>query len=71
MSDIKALNIGKTGKESAAARFAAATPSDGFSIEDDKPYSEVRAGIFRNPSDALAEIYRYGWVHIPRHLRRI
>ena len=70
-SDVEALNIGKSGKESAAARFAAATPSDGFSIEEGKPYSEVRVGLFWNHSDALAEVCRYGWVHIPRRLRRI
>ena len=70
-SDVEALNIGKSGKESAAARFAAATPSDGFSIEEDKPYSEVRAGIVWNHSYALTEVYRYGWVHIPRRPRKI
>jgi hypothetical protein len=33
---------GKIGSESAAAKFAAATPSDQFSIQQDKPYAEVR-----------------------------
>jgi hypothetical protein len=33
--------IGKVGKDSAAARFAAATPSNDFSIQNDKPYAEV------------------------------
>jgi mannose-6-phosphate isomerase len=32
---------GKVGKESAVAKFAAATASD-FSIQEDKPYAEVR-----------------------------
>lgn len=35
------MSIGKIGNDSAAARFAAATPSDGFSIAEDKPYAEV------------------------------
>ena len=33
---------GKVGKDSAAARFAAATPSDDFSVQDDRPYAEAR-----------------------------
>jgi mannose-6-phosphate isomerase len=32
---------GKKGQSSAAAKFAAATPADGFTIQDDKPYAEV------------------------------
>ena len=32
---------GKKGRDSAVARFAAATPSDGFTIQDDRPYAEV------------------------------
>ena len=34
--------VGKVGKDSAAAKFASATPSDGFSIQAEKPYAEVR-----------------------------
>ena len=34
-------SIGKVGKESAAAKFASATPSGDFSIQDEKPYAEV------------------------------
>ncbi len=33
--------VGKRGKESAASRYALATPPDGFSIQEDKPYAEV------------------------------
>ena len=33
--------IGKVGKESAAAIFAAATPANDFSIQEEKPYAEV------------------------------
>lgn len=32
---------GKIGNDSFVARLAAATPSDGFSIQADKPYAEV------------------------------
>lgn len=32
---------GKKGSSSAAARFAAATPSSDFTIQDDRPYSEA------------------------------
>ncbi|PHH69180.1 hypothetical protein CDD80_6961 [Ophiocordyceps camponoti-rufipedis] len=42
---------GKKGSESAAARFAAATPSDSLSIDSDKPYSELWMGSHpSNPS---------------------
>lgn len=34
-------STGKVGKESAAAKFATATPSNEFSIEEEKPYAEV------------------------------
>lgn len=37
---VNSYDWGKVGKESAAARFAAATASD-FSIQEDKPYAEV------------------------------
>ncbi|PNS20276.1 Mannose-6-phosphate isomerase [Sphaceloma murrayae] len=33
---------GKVGRDSAAARYAAATPSDDFSVQNDKPYAEAR-----------------------------
>lgn len=36
---------GKVGKESAAARYGSATPTDNFSIQEDKPYAEVRMKI--------------------------
>jgi mannose-6-phosphate isomerase len=32
---------GKKGKDSAAAKYASATPPDGFSVQEDKPYAEV------------------------------
>lgn len=32
---------GKIGQDSAAARYAAATPRDGFTVQEDKPYAEV------------------------------
>ncbi|KIW77350.1 mannose-6-phosphate isomerase, class I [Fonsecaea pedrosoi CBS 271.37] len=35
---------GKKGKDSAAARYAAATPSDNFSVQEDKPYAELWMG---------------------------
>ncbi|KAF2151083.1 mannose-6-phosphate isomerase [Myriangium duriaei CBS 260.36] len=42
---------GKVGKDSAAARFAATTQSDDFSIKDDKPYAELWMGTHpSNPS---------------------
>ncbi|KAI9868005.1 MAG: Mannose-6-phosphate isomerase, partial [Watsoniomyces obsoletus] len=34
----------KKGNDSAAAKYAAATPSDGFSIQEDKPYAELWMG---------------------------
>jgi mannose-6-phosphate isomerase len=42
------------GKDSAAARFASATPSDSFSIQSDKPYAELWMGTHpSNPSKDL------------------
>lgn len=32
---------GKVGSDSAAAKFAAATPTADFSIQENKPYAEV------------------------------
>lgn len=37
---VNSYDWGKVGKESAAAKFAAATASD-FSIQENKPYAEV------------------------------
>ena len=37
-------NAGKVGNESAAAKFAAATPSNKVSIEQQKPYAELWMG---------------------------
>jgi len=41
---VNSYEWGKVGKESAAANLAAATPSDGFSIQEDKPYAELWMG---------------------------
>ena len=38
---VNSYDWGKVGKDSAAAKFAAATPADNFSIQEDKPYAEV------------------------------
>jgi len=38
---VNSYDWGKVGKDSAAAKFAAATPADDFSIQEDKPYAEV------------------------------
>jgi mannose-6-phosphate isomerase len=32
---------GKKGRDSAAAKYALASPPEGFSIQEDKPYAEV------------------------------
>ncbi|KAJ4305648.1 Mannose-6-phosphate isomerase [Kalmusia sp. IMI 367209] len=41
---VNSYDWGKIGKTSAAAKFAAATPSDGFSIQEEKPYAELWMG---------------------------
>lgn len=41
---------GKKGKDSAAATYASATPPDGFSIQEDKPYAEVSMAYSPCPS---------------------
>jgi mannose-6-phosphate isomerase len=44
---VNSYDWGKIGKESAAAKFGAATPSD-FSIQDEKPYAEVSFAFRRH-----------------------
>ncbi|KAF2502240.1 mannose-6-phosphate isomerase [Lophium mytilinum] len=41
---VNSYDWGKVGKDSAAAKFAAATPSDDFSIQEEKPYAELWMG---------------------------
>ncbi|KAI0596383.1 mannose-6-phosphate isomerase [Biscogniauxia sp. FL1348] len=51
---VNSYDWGKVGSESAAARFAAATPSDTLSIQSDKPYAELWMGTHpSNPSRDL------------------
>lgn len=38
---VNSYDWGKVANDSAAAKFAAATPADGFSIQEDTPYAEV------------------------------
>ncbi|KAI5856196.1 mannose-6-phosphate isomerase [Durotheca rogersii] len=48
---VNSYDWGKIGSESAAARFAAATPSDTLAIQPDKPYAELWMGTHpSNPS---------------------
>lgn len=48
---VNSYDWGKVGKESAAAKFAAATPANDFSIQEDKPYAELWMGTHpSNPS---------------------
>ncbi|MCJ1374483.1 Mannose-6-phosphate isomerase [Loxospora ochrophaea] len=41
---VNSYDWGKLGKESAAAKFASATPSESFSILEEKPYAELWMG---------------------------
>ncbi|KAI9754597.1 MAG: Mannose-6-phosphate isomerase [Chaenotheca gracillima] len=41
---VNSYDWGKVGEASAAAKFAAATPSQDFSIQEDKPYAELWMG---------------------------
>ncbi|KID60308.1 Mannose-6-phosphate isomerase [Metarhizium brunneum] len=51
---VNSYEWGKKGNQSAAARFAAATPSDELSIQADKPYAELWMGTHpSNPSKDL------------------
>ncbi|PVH86772.1 mannose-6-phosphate isomerase [Cadophora sp. DSE1049] len=48
---VNSYDWGKIGKDSAAAKFAAATPANDFSIQEDKPYAELWMGTHpSNPS---------------------
>ncbi|RDL38935.1 Mannose-6-phosphate isomerase [Venustampulla echinocandica] len=52
---VNSYDWGKLGKDSAAAVFAAATPAEDFSIQEDKPYAELWMGTHpSNPSKDLA-----------------
>ncbi|KAI0521955.1 mannose-6-phosphate isomerase [Xylaria bambusicola] len=51
---VNSYDWGKIGSESAAAKFAAATPSDSLNIESEKPYAELWMGTHpSNPSKDL------------------
>ncbi|KAI0440430.1 mannose-6-phosphate isomerase [Xylaria telfairii] len=51
---VNSYDWGKIGLDSAAAKFAAATPSDGLTIESEKPYAELWMGTHpSNPSKDL------------------
>ncbi|KAK3358691.1 mannose-6-phosphate isomerase [Lasiosphaeria hispida] len=51
---VNSYDWGKKGPSSAAARFAAATPSSDFAIQDDRPYAELWMGTHpSNPSKDL------------------
>ncbi|TGJ80023.1 hypothetical protein E0Z10_g8741 [Xylaria hypoxylon] len=51
---VNSYDWGKVGSESAAAKFAAATPSDSLTIESEKPYAELWMGTHpSNPSKDL------------------
>ncbi|KAK1489722.1 phosphomannose isomerase type I [Colletotrichum cuscutae] len=51
---VNSYEWGKKGGDSAAARFAATTPAEGFSIESEKPYAELWMGTHpSNPSKDL------------------
>lgn len=67
-SGVNSYDWGKVGSESAAAKFATATPSDNFSIEQDKPYAEVRTSREYHSSTVLIRINSYGWERILRCL---
>ncbi|CAN8105621.1 unnamed protein product [Discula destructiva] len=52
---VNSYDWGKKGPESAAAKFAAATPSPDLTIKDDQPYAELWMGTHpSNPSKDLA-----------------
>lgn len=46
---INSYDWGKKGNDSAAARFATATPTPDFSIQDDQPYAEVCPPTAKTP----------------------
>ncbi|KAI0868012.1 mannose-6-phosphate isomerase [Hypoxylon argillaceum] len=51
---VNSYDWGKIGSDSAAAKFAAATPSDNLTIESEKPYAELWMGTHpSNPSKDL------------------
>ncbi|KAK0653098.1 mannose-6-phosphate isomerase [Cercophora newfieldiana] len=51
---VNSYDWGKKGQSSAAARFAAATPSSDLTIQDDRPYAELWMGTHpSNPSKDL------------------
>jgi mannose-6-phosphate isomerase len=55
LSGCNSYDWGKKGKDSAAAKYAAATPSDDFTVQDDKPYAELWMGT--HPSLPSKDLY--------------
>ncbi|KAK6439545.1 Mannose-6-phosphate isomerase [Oleoguttula sp. CCFEE 5521] len=51
---VNSYEWGKAGSDSAAARYAAATPRDGFQVESKKPYAELWMGT--HPSNPSSDI---------------
>lgn len=51
---VNSYDWGKIGSDSAAAKFAAATPADGFSVQSDKPYAEV--ALHETPNHSLYKL---------------
>lgn len=66
--------LGKCGSESAAAKCAVATQHEShkFSIDEEKPYAEVRTScLYGYPGKKVETKRRYGWERILLYLRRI
>lgn len=64
---VNSYDWGKIGNDSAAARFAAATPAEGLSIQSDQPYAEVRSPQLLNLQfSRLINPRSYGWAPTPR-----
>lgn len=54
---VNSYDWGKRGSDSAAAKFAAATPTDNLTIKDDQPYAEVGFVVLWSSSPSLYSLY--------------
>lgn len=62
---VNSYDWGKKGQASAAARFAAATPSQDLTIQDDRPYAEVSFRVTETRFPEADWQPSSGWAPIP------
>ena len=69
---IQSYDWGKIGSSSKAAQYAQSAAQPSFTIDENKPYAEVRSASPRHSNTDLPIVASYGWERIRRcHLKFI